>query len=258
MDEDYVRGILEQRETARAALHGRGSTLAAVARHELPVGRQVRIGPEEGADVVLPGLNRVIVVRAERDGFLVDGAVTAPGVVEAGRYGLRLSHQNYPAVVVLDSQSPRLREETERRWYPIEPSLRLHGELEPDGSRQAVESTASGERAAERVGWAHLVIDGVACRLSVMRMLEPGFAPGHMDVYFRDATTGHGSYEVGRYLTVRMESAGLLVDFNLAYNPACALSPYFNCPIPPRENHLSIPIRAGEMSPLVRSPLAHG
>ncbi len=85
-------------------------------------------------------------------------------------------------------------------------------------------------------------------------MLEPGFMPGHMDVYFRDATTGRGSYEVGRYVAVRLDGDGLLVDFNHAYNPTCALSPYYNCPIPPRENFLTMAIRAGEMVPLVAQP----
>ena len=42
------------------------------------------------------------------------------GPIDAGRYTLRLSHQNYPAVVVLDAQSPRLREDITQRWYPVE------------------------------------------------------------------------------------------------------------------------------------------
>lgn len=255
---EFVREIEAQRQSAREALRSRVSVLAAVARYELPIGTEIRVGPEGSADVRLPGLDRVIVVRAERDGFLVDGAVTRPGTIDAGRYGIRLSHQNYPSVVILDSQSPRLAEHVERRWYPVDPRYRLHGELEADRARQTIASTASGERPAERIGWVHLVIGGVACRLAVLRLLEPGFVPGHMDVYFRDATTGHGSYEVGRYLTVRLDGDGLLVDFNLAYNPSCALSAYYNCPIPPRENDLRVPIRAGEMTPLVRSSVPHG
>jgi uncharacterized protein (DUF1684 family) len=56
---------------------------------------------------------------------------------------------------------------------------------------------------------------------------------------------------VGRYVTARADRDGVIVDFNLAYNPSCALSPHYNCPIPPRENHLTVPIPAGEMTPLV-------
>jgi len=247
---DYVRNVQEGRERARVALRSPISPLAAVARHPLPIGRTLRIAADETADLLLPGIDRAITVAALADGFLVDEEKQPPGIVEAGRYGIRLSHQNYPSVVILDRESPRLREPVELQWYAIEPSFRLHGELEPDVARQTIASTASGERPAERIGWARVSIGGVPCRLAVLRMLEPGFVPGHMDVYFRDATTGHGSYEVGRYVSVRLDGDGLLVDFNLAYNPACALSPYYNCPIPPRENFLTVAIRAGEMAPL--------
>jgi len=253
--DEYIRNVEELRERTRAALRSAVSPLAAVARHPLPIGEAVRIGPDESAVVRVPEMDRTVVVVATTDGFRVDGAVRPPGIVEAGRFGLRLSHQNYPSVVILDRESPRLKDDVQLRWYPVDPALRLHGDLEPDGSRQALASTASGERPAERIGWARVAIAGVTCRLAVVRMLEPGFVPGHMDVYFRDATTGRGSYEVGRYVTVRSDGDGLLVDFNLAYNPTCALSPYYNCPIPPRENHLTVPIAAGEMAPLVA---AHG
>jgi uncharacterized protein len=250
-DDAYVRDIEEQRERSRVALRGPTSVLAAIARYPLPMDRETRIGPDGAADIRLEGLDRVVVVKAERDGFVVDGAPMKPRIVDAGRYGLRLSHQNHPSLVVLDRESARLRDDVTLRWYPVDRRFRLHGRLETDGSRQAIGSTASPERPAERVGWVHLVIDGVACRLAVLRMLEPGFAAGHMDVYFRDATTGNGSYEVGRYVTARADRDGVIVDFNLAYNPSCALSPYYNCPIPPRENHLTVPILAGEMTPLV-------
>ena len=67
---------------------------------------------------------------------------------------------------------------------------------------------------------------------------------------FRDATTSVETYEVGRYLTIPFQRAGspYVLDFNAATNPLCNYSPYYNCPIPPRENRLSVPIRAGEMT----------
>ena len=43
--------------------------------------------------------------------------------------------------------------------------------------------------------------------------------------------------------------AALVLDFNFAYNPACAFSPHYNCPVPPPENRLVVAIRAGEMTP---------
>lgn len=255
---EYVRSVEESRERSRAAVRGPTSTLAAIARHEIPVGSTLRFGAHDGVDVRLADLARDIEITALPDGFVVDGETTPPRLVQAGRYALRLSHQNYPAVVILDSQSARLSESVELRWYPVDIAWRLRGRIEPDKARQAIGSTASADRPAERVGWVSLVIGGVAVRLAVTHLLEPGFAPDHMDIYFRDGTTGHGSYEVGRYVTVERDRDDVVVDLNRAYNPSCALSPFYNCPIPPPENRLTVPIRAGEMSPLVRSATAPG
>jgi uncharacterized protein (DUF1684 family) len=251
----YSAEIEKLRADARARLRGPTSVLAAVARHELPVGSRLRFGPNANADVVLAGAARSVDVAAWADGFTVDGQLSGPTQIDLGRYRLRLSHQNYPAVVILDAQSPRLAEDVELRWWPIDPALRIRGPLERDGARTRIGSTASAERDAERVGWLATEIDGTPVRLLVTRLLEPG-SEG-MDIYFRDATTGKGSYEVGRYVSVERDGDDVVVDFNRAYNPSCALSPYYNCPIPPRENHLPIPIRAGEMAPLTRSSAAH-
>lgn len=253
---DYVRRIEGQRAKTQDALRGFPSVLAAVARYELPIGTRIRVGDGADVDVRLAEMTNPVTVEAVSDGFLVDGERSAPRSIDAGRYALRLSHQGYPAMVVLDRKAAR--REARLRWYPVDPRLRVHGRVETDAAAIEISSTASAGRRAERVGWFLFVLDGALCRLAVTRLLEPGVPPDQLDVYFRDATTGHGSYEVGRYATVELEPGGAVVDFNLAYNPSCALSPFYNCPIPPRENHLAVPIAAGEMSPMVEDGSGHG
>ena len=69
---------------------------------------------------------------------------------------------------------------------------------------------------------------------------------------FRDATSGPQSYGAGRYMDshrpgLRQLPGGRLeVDFNYAYNPYCAYSEAYSCPLPPAENWLTVPIKAGE------------
>lgn len=70
-------------------------------------------------------------------------------------------------------------------------------------------------------------------------------------VPFTDATTGDESYGSGRYMDFLISDIKddfLWVDFNKAYNPYCAYSPNYRCPIPPKENFLKLAIRAGEMN----------
>jgi uncharacterized protein (DUF1684 family) len=253
-DAEYIRSVEDRRAKALASLRGPTSVLAAVARHELPVGSRLRFGPGDGVDVRLAGMPRDHEIRALADGFTVDGVPSQPRSIDAGRYTLRLSHQNYPAVVVLDAQSPRLKEEVTQRWYPVDPALRIRSQLQADSRRGSIASTASADRPAERVGWIPFAIAGVPVRLAATHLLEPGYAEDHLDVLFRDGTTGQGSYEVGRYVTVERDGDDVIVDFNLAYNPSCALAPFYNCPIPPEENRLTVPIVAGEMTPLITSP----
>jgi len=73
----------------------------------------------------------------------------------------------------------------------------------------------------------------------------------------RDATSGHGSYGGGRYLTDTVKGTfgrGVVVlspqrtrlDFNYLYNPSCAYDDRWACPLAPRENWLPEPIEAGE------------
>ncbi|MBO9683479.1 MAG: DUF1684 domain-containing protein [Flavisolibacter sp.] len=67
---------------------------------------------------------------------------------------------------------------------------------------------------------------------------------------FTDATTGNETYESGRYIDLQtsdIKNNEIIIDFNKAYNPYCAyVSGVYNCPIPPKENHLAVAIRAGE------------
>lgn len=73
----------------------------------------------------------------------------------------------------------------------------------------------------------------------------------YLFVPFTDATTGNESYGSGRYLEFfkkDIENNTVQLDFNKAYNPYCAYSPDYKCPIPPKENRLSVAIRAGEMN----------
>ena len=69
---------------------------------------------------------------------------------------------------------------------------------------------------------------------------------------FHDATSGHETYGAGRYLDDNRPGLQQLagnrfeIDFNYAYNPYCAYNEYYSCPLPPAENWLKVPIRAGE------------
>jgi uncharacterized protein (DUF1684 family) len=64
---------------------------------------------------------------------------------------------------------------------------------------------------------------------------------------FRDETASKETYPAGRFFYSPMPKDGhVIVDFNKAYNPPCAFTPYATCPLPPPENRMAIRIEAGE------------
>lgn len=73
---------------------------------------------------------------------------------------------------------------------------------------------------------------------------------GGFFVPFRDATSGQETYGAGRYIDLGPEALAedgtVTIDFNAAYNPYCAYDDRFSCPLPPPDNWLRIPVRAGE------------
>jgi uncharacterized protein (DUF1684 family) len=69
-------------------------------------------------------------------------------------------------------------------------------------------------------------------------------------IVFRDATAGKQTYAPARFLYVDVDPVGgVVVDFNKAYNPPCAFTPFATCPLPPAENILPVAIAAGECYP---------
>ena len=68
---------------------------------------------------------------------------------------------------------------------------------------------------------------------------------------FADATSGDETYGTGRYIDISINDIinnTVVIDFNKAYNPYCAYSTGYNCPIPPAENYLAVAVKAGERS----------
>ena len=89
-------------------------------------------------------------------------------------------------------------------------------------------------------------------KLTVYRgadLMQTVLYKNHLFLPFTDLTSGEESYGAGRYLDLEINDIvnnQVILDFNKAYNPYCAYSDEYNCPIPPRENYLNIAIKAGE------------
>ncbi len=130
------------------------------------------------------------------------------------------------------------------KYFEPAANLDLLLDFEPEEPTGVEIATSDGQmRTYYRSGKIRFEVEGEPVELTLLR------TPGHPGYFlpFRDATSGNESYGAGRYLDLEDPIDGKVhVDFNLAYNPYCAYSDDYSCALPPHENWLSVPIRAGE------------
>lgn len=136
-------------------------------------------------------------------------------------------------------------------FYPIDEKFIVEARFVRTPNEKPFLMPTTTDRLPEYVkyGEAHFTIDGMDFVLDIFKNVEPFDEPGYEDYLFlpfTDLTSGDGSYGGGRYLDLRIpEGDTLIIDFNKAYNPYCAYSPRYSCPIPPEQNDLLIRIEAG-------------
>jgi len=135
-------------------------------------------------------------------------------------------------------------------YYSPDPDLRFEVPLHEHDEKERVTVATSTEGEQEYVRWGefHVTVDGEDVAIQAYKA-DPD--EDRLWVPFRDATSGEETYGAGRYLDLepehhRTDDGDWLLDFNEAYNPTCAYSDRYECPLPPGENWLSVPVEAGE------------
>lgn len=131
-------------------------------------------------------------------------------------------------------------------YYPESAALRIEAELDTGVDRDediVMQTTTGGTQVYRRAGKVRFEVDGQPAEITLYESPEQH----ELFVPFRDATSGKETYGAGRYLEVEPPKDGrVVVDFNDAYNPYCCYNETWSCPIPPGENWLAVPVRAGE------------
>jgi uncharacterized protein (DUF1684 family) len=137
------------------------------------------------------------------------------------------------------------------KYFPPDLEFVVPASLKLADQRIFVEMpTSTGEiRKEERVGVLEFTLKGRP--LTLAAFIEAGSEDvSRLFVPFSDLTSGAETYAAGRYMDLERTPTGLYnVDFNKAYNPYCYYNTKFDCPYPPKENRLPLPVRAGERLP---------
>lgn len=133
-------------------------------------------------------------------------------------------------------------------YYPIDEQYRVPAALRVARTDEVIEmSTSTGKpRRMRRIGTLAFTLKGQPLTLTAFAETDDT-ALRRLFVPFGDLTSGMDTYQGGRYLDLDLKGSGVYdLDFNRAYHPYCVFNPEYECPVPPRENRLKVPILAGE------------
>jgi uncharacterized protein (DUF1684 family) len=255
----FEQDEMKWRAERRARLTSDSSWLTLVGLHWLQPGtNDVTIAGTPPLTVRFTLANRVVTVEPDPRLTIEGKPVTAPTplvddtsdkgptIVKAGTRSMQAIKRNDKfAIRAKDTQSEARRNFKGLDYFPPNESDRVEARFEPYNPPKKIPITNVLGMTSDETSPGALVftLDGTEYRL------DPILEQGEKDLFiiFKDATAGHETYGAARYLYASPPVNGkTIVDFNHAYNPPCAFTPYATCPLPPPQNRLPIRIEAGE------------
>jgi uncharacterized protein len=181
-----------------------------------------------------PASGKPVTLAPDTDEFVEAGGVKLSVIHRGSRFGIRIR----------DDNSVYRTKFTKLDWFPIDPSWRIDAKYTPlPRSRTTFFDSITGDKQEMTIpGVVEFTREGKTYRMS------PVLEGDELFFVLRDQTAGKSTYPAARFLYAKLpKKAGPIeIDFNKAYNPPCAFTPYATCPLPPKENRLPIAVEAGE------------
>jgi len=167
-------------------------------------------------------------------------------VVEMGSLRMRVIQRGSRMGIRLkDVDNPAVRNYRGPVFYPIQLHYRVTATWVPSEGKKSVDvPNVLGDITPTPIsGQARFKLNGHEFQLTDLG----GDPDKSLFFVFNDLTSKTDTYPGGRFLeTDPVKNGTVILDFNKAYNPPCAVTPYATCPLAPKENRLAIVIPAGE------------
>ena len=212
-----------------------------------------QFGKDPGGEIVLPdGPAQAGAFHLEHGNVSVTVAGATQGVkpdsddvVKIGRLRLLvIKRGDKYGIRVKDPESEARREFKGIESFPADEAYRITAKWVAEPRKIPILNVLGQTEESDSPGYAVFQLHGREFTLHPI-LEEPGAK--ELFYIFRDQTSGKETYPAGRFFYSDMPKNGrVILDFNKAYNPPCAFSPYATCPLPPPENRLAVRIEAGE------------
>lgn len=265
--DDYTASIEAWRAGRISRLQKPDGWLALIGRHPLEHGTwtvgsgdgsviRLAAGPAQLGTVTYAADGKVTFTLADGVDGAIDGTTARsaelvyagdkPTYVRAGTVNFYVMDRSGKLFLrVRDSESPRLKHFAGIDAWPVDPAWRIEADWVPFDPPHQVPVT-------NIIGLTELsLVPGKAVFTHEGKTYEliPIDEGPDVDLFFvlTDTTAGTETYEACRFLYAPRPVHGkIILDFNKVYNPPCAFTPFATCPLPPKGNALSFPLRAGE------------
>jgi uncharacterized protein len=238
----YELQVAEWRRAREAALKADGGWLSVAGLFWLHEGlnRVPEDAPQSGVFDLHQGK-----VTADIDGHTREIKPDSVDMVKAGRLSLFvIKRGDRYGIRIKDPESQYRRDFHGIAYFPANERYRVIAKFISAPKTIPILNVLGQTEQSECPGYAVFRLNGQEFRLYPI-LEEPGAK--ELFYIFRDQTTGKETYPAGRFLYSDLpENGRVTLDFNKAYNPPCAFTPYATCPLPPKENHLAVRIDAGE------------
>jgi hypothetical protein len=272
-DEAYRALVQKWRADREAQLKKDGGWLTLAGLFWLKEGPN-RFGADPAGDIVLPegsappkagvfelkGEQVTVALQPGANGRIggkaVSGAVAmqpdtagSPDVLEMGSLSLSVIKRGDRLGIRLKDKNSAVRKSfTGLKWFDVKEDYRVEARWVsyPQPKPVRVPNILGQTETMPSPGHADFTLNGKAVRVD--GVLED---PQAEQLFFilRDQTSGKETYGAGRFLYAELPKGGKVVlDFNKAYNPPCAFTPYATCPLPPPQNWMPVRVEAGEMA----------
>jgi uncharacterized protein (DUF1684 family) len=268
INKDYEDQVLQWRAKKYDDLVRENGWLALAGLHWLKEGRNL-IGSNPLCEVTLPDNAPTFLGLIEKNGRMVRFQATEGVPVDvngkpAGKVILKSTQDPNPtfitwkrirmvlhehagryAIRVWDNSRGERSSQPPLKWFPINKNLRFNARYTAySESKSSGQMDAFGDTVDDRLdGFIAFTYEGKKYKLDVTQVKDD-----KLFLKFKDLTSGRETYPPSRYLyTPPVEDGKVVLDFNYAYSPPCAFTPYATCLFAPHQNHLPFRVEAGEI-----------